>query len=141
MKTLVLLLLLCATGKPSTSLLLLDTTLRKPAQPATEFSANQYLKHHFPVYAAEVEALSNAADELVKKMEREPDCHRIDTVATAHSTLLLLKDCNPLQTFSVMLLTRIEETGVTYGYNLIHQEENRRRAQQRLLDFAAYMAR
>jgi hypothetical protein len=141
MKTLLLLLLPIFLAKPSTPLLLLDTTLRKPAQPAMDFSSVQYLQHQFPVYAADVQALVQAADKVVKEMEGEPTCHRIDTVATAHSTFLLVKDCTPLQSISVMLLTKIEETGTTYGYNLVVREENRRKAQQKVLDFATYIAR
>jgi hypothetical protein len=140
MKTLLLLVLLLLSGKPSTSLLLLDTTLRKPAQPATGFTPGQYLQHHFPVYTAEVQELVEAADKVVKEIERDLFCHDIDTIATAHSMFLLVKDCKPVQNVSVMLLTKIEETGITYGYNLIAREENRRKAQQKVLDFATYMA-
>lgn len=141
MKLLLLLLLLFASGKPTDPLLLLDTTLRKPAQPATEFSSVQYLQHHFPVYAAELQELIQAADKAVKEIASETSCYRIDTVATAHSMFLITKDCDPYQNISVMLLTRIDETGTTYGYNLVSKEENRRRAQQKVLDFAAYLAR
>jgi hypothetical protein len=140
MKTLLLLLLPLFSATPSTPLLLLDTTMRKPAKPAAEFSSVQYLQHHFPVYAEDVPDLVQAADKVVKEMEKEPSCHRIDTVATAHSLFLLVKDCNPVQNISVMLLTKIEETGTTYGYNLVAKEENRRKAQQKVLDFATYMA-
>lgn len=100
-------------GHSSTPLLLLDTALREPAQRAAEFSSVQYLQHHFPVYAAELPELIVAADKVVKEMDKEPLCHRIDTVATAHSMFLLLKDCNPTQSISVVLLTKIEETGTT----------------------------
>lgn len=122
------------------SLLILDKNLKKPIQSATSFTPEQYMQSCFPVYEKDVEAIIQAADMVVKRMENV-SCHAVDTITAAHTRLLLISDCETIQTFSIVLITDITEGNTAFGYTLVAKEENRRKAQQKLLDFATYLAR
>lgn len=127
--------------KPDPSLLVLDKSLNKPVQAATGFTTAQYLQHCFPVYASEAEAIVAATDKIVKLMEKEPVCYHVDTVATAHTMFLLMKDCDGNPNYSVVMITNLEESQTSYGFTIVRKEESRRKAQQKLLDVATYLAR
>lgn len=126
--------------KPDPSLLVLDKDLKKPVQAVTGFTTAQYLQHCFPVYASEAEAIVAAADKVVKLMEKETVCHRIDTVATAHTMFLLMRNCDENPNYSVVMITNLKESQTSYGFTIVRKEENRRKAQQKLLDVATYLA-
>jgi hypothetical protein len=126
--------------QPDPPLLVLDKNLKKPIHSATAFTTAQYLQHCFPIYASEAEAIVAATDKVVKLIEKELVCHRMDTVATAHTLFLVKQDCAPNPTYSVTVITTIEESHTSYGFKIVREEENRRKAQQKLLDFATYLA-
>lgn len=139
MKCLLALACLLYAYKPDPSLLVLDKDLKKPVHTANRFTATQYLQHCFPVYAAETSDIIAATDNVVKKLDDEPACHRMDTITAAHTTFLLIQDCDPTPAVSVILMTTVEESQTTFGFTVVSKEENRRKAQQKLLDFAAYL--
>jgi hypothetical protein len=142
MKCFIAVAFLLISGRPATSLLLLDINLKKPVQQVTGFTMTQYLQQRFPIYASEVEAIIDATDKVVKQMDREPHCNQMDTVATAHSMFLLTKSCEGGQNFTVtvVLVTKVEESQTSFGFKLVKNEMNKRKAQQKLLDFATYLA-
>ena len=125
---------------PDPSFLVLDKSLKKPVHTASEFSTAQYKEHRFPVYAAEKAAIIAATDKLVKLMDREPVCYQFDTVVAGHTSFLLIQDCGSSHTFSVMMITQVEESQTAFGFGLVRDENNKRKAQQKLLDFATYLA-
>jgi hypothetical protein len=132
------LLLLSSPSAPP--LLVLDINMKKPVHHATEFTSEQYLQRSFPVYANEAGAIIDAADQVVKLMDQEPLCHHVDTVATAHTRFLLTKSCEGGQNYSVMMLTTVDESQITFGVTLVKNETSRRKAQQKVLDMATYLA-
>jgi hypothetical protein len=123
---------------PDPSLLVLDKQLKKPIHATSEFTTTHYLQQFFPVYEAEVEALLQATDIAVKRMEKTV-CYSVDTIATPHTTILVKTECDNVRKISVTVITRIEETNTAFGYNLVEKEENKRKAQQKLLHFATYL--
>lgn len=140
MKILLALAFLLFSHKPDPSLLVLDKNLKKPVHTAIGFTTAQYLQHCFPVYASEAEALTEAIDKVVKLMEKGPVCYRIDTVATKHTMFLLMQDCGERPNYSVVMITNLEESQTSYGFTIVRNEESRRKAQQKLLDVATYLA-
>lgn len=141
MKPLIVLACLLLSFQPDPSLLVLDKDLRKPVHESAGFSTAQYQQHCFPVYAAEREVIIEATDKLVRLMERGPGCFQADTVTAGHTMFLLREDCEIIPSFSVLMITTIEESQTSFGFTLVKEEVNRRRAQQKLLDFATYLAR
>lgn len=123
------------------SLLVLDKALQKPVAATNIFTPAEYQQHYFPVYASEAAAIIEAADTVVKRMERVPACFQTDTVTAGHTTFLLLQDCGMGPNYSVILITSLEESGTSFGFAIVNEEANRRKAQQKLLDFATYLAR
>jgi hypothetical protein len=126
--------------KPNPSLLVLDKSLKKPVQAATDFTTAHYQQHRFPVYASEAEAVIAATDKVVRLMEREAVCYRVDTITSGHTSFLLMQDCDIAPNFTVMMITNIEESQTSFGFALVRNEENKRKVQQKLLDFATYLA-
>jgi hypothetical protein len=140
MKILFALVCLLFSFQPDPSLLVLDKNLKKPVLSATGFTTAQYLQHCFPVYAAEAEAIIAAIDNVVKKMDKEPVCYSVDTITTGHTVFILTQDCEPVPNYSITITTTVEESQTSYGFSIVKNEENRRKAQQKLLHFATYLA-
>ena len=139
MKMILLLASLLIWDKPTAPLLLVDTELKKPAKQVDTFTTEQYLQRGFPVYASDVDALIDAADKVVRQIETAPECYRIDTIPTAHSVFYLVRDCDQGRHITVSLVTTVEESGTSYGFTIVKREMDRRKAQQKLLDFAMYL--
>ena len=126
--------------KPDPSFFVLDKSLKKPVQSASDFTTADYKQHSFPVYASETAAIIAATDKVVKLMDKDPVCYQFDTVTTGHTTFLLMQDCGVKHNYSVMMITNIEEHQTTFGFALVKNEDSKRKAQQKLLDFATYLA-
>jgi hypothetical protein len=116
-----------------------DKNLRKPPEYTNTFTAQHYLQRGFPVYTADTEAIINATDIAVKKLESNVSCNTIDTITVAHTTFLLETTCEGPRKIKVTLITRIEETQTSYSFKLVRHETDIRKAQRKLLDFAAYI--
>lgn len=127
-------------SKPDPSFLVVDKNFKKPVQAASDFTTAEYKQHCFPVYASETPAIIAATDKLVRLMDREPVCYQFDTVVAGHTTFLLIQDCGLAHHYSVMMITNVEEHQTSFGFALVRDEESKRKAQQKLLDFATYLA-
>lgn len=138
MKFLFAALCLVLNGTPS-PLTIVDKRMKKPLKPATEYTTQDYMQHTFPIYTAEKEALVAAADKAAKWIEGAGTCYTIDTIETAHTQFRLLSDCKEGMSVSVTVFTQVAETATTYSFRLVENETDKRKAQQRLLDFATYI--
>ena len=121
------------------SLLVLDKNFKKPVQKATAFTTEQYLQQCFPVYVADVPSIIRSADLAVKLLDKQLPCNFSDTVTSAHTTIVILTDCEEVPGISIFIYTTIKETATSYSFALVSRENNWRRAQQKLLHFATYI--
>lgn len=138
-----LLLLLCSFAllhPTPPSLLVLDMNGKKPPQPATTFSTDQYLLRKFPVYAADLKLLINATEKVAKRIDRQTVCEAIDTIKANHTLIILRTDCTNVKNFSVRYVTQIDEENFLCDFELVKKEEDPRTAQTKLIDFASYLS-
>ncbi|WP_121356267.1 hypothetical protein [Flavisolibacter nicotianae] len=121
------------------SLLIVDRDLKHPPAQSTEFTLQHYLRRTFPVYAADVQNLTDAVDEAVKLVDRKPASSVLDTIAAGHTTILLATEIDGANTINITLVTELDESHASYSFALVRNEADVRKAQRRLLDFATYL--
>ncbi|HEY1022258.1 MAG TPA: hypothetical protein VGE06_08085 [Flavisolibacter sp.] len=138
MKLLFAALCLFLSGTPA-PLIIVDKNMKKPLKPASEYTTQDYMQHTFPIYTAEKAALIAAADKAAKWIERAGSCYIIDTVETDHTLFRLVSDCQGGMNVSVTIMTAVTETATTYSFRLVDNETDKRKAQERLMDFATYI--
>lgn len=120
------------------SFIIVDRDLKKPAEPAANFSLERYLQRRFPVYAAEVQALIEEADKAVKSLDTD-SCGRRQEWHTPHTTIFVEQKCDDLKVVNITLITDVEDLSSSFSFALLRNETSRHRAQRVLLDFAAYL--
>jgi hypothetical protein len=125
---------------PPSTLLVIDKDMRKPPSQTTEFSTALYMQRNFPLYAADVPVLVEAIDEAVKEVDKLTPCAPADTINAAHTTILIRKDCEAKGNINVTLITEVVEMQTSYSFSLVKGEDDVRKAQRRLLDFATYIS-
>ncbi|NTS43643.1 hypothetical protein HRG84_22375 [Flavisolibacter sp. BT320] len=138
MKLLLVALSLLLSGAP-TPLIVVDKALKKPLKSVDVYTTQDYLKGTFPIYTAERDALVAAADKVAKWIERKQDCYSIDSIKTEHTLFRMLSDCEGGLNFSITLFTEVAETATTYSFILVKNEGDKRKAQQKVMDFATYI--
>ncbi|RYZ52869.1 MAG: hypothetical protein EOO14_16170 [Chitinophagaceae bacterium] len=138
MKLFIVALSLFLTGAP-TPLIVVDKALKKPLQSVAVYTTQDYLKGTFPIYTAERDALVAAADKVAKWIERTEACYSIDSIRTEHTLFRLLSDCEGGLNVTVTMFTEIAETATTYSFILLKNEGDKRKAQEKLMDFATYI--
>lgn len=139
MKSLLLLLCMLAAYRPPEKILLVDTRLAAPVTYTDQFTTEHLFKKKFPVYVTEVAGLVEATEKLARLIDRGQTCDVSDTVRTNHSMLVLNTNCWEHKTFTVLLKTQVEGTSVSFP--LVWKEDNKRKAQTRLIDFTTYLTR
>lgn len=137
-----LFLLLCLVQLRTVSvpLLIVDMNGKKPMQLASEFSMEQYLLRNFPIYASDLKAVVAATVQAAKRIERKTVCGISDTVRAAHTLIIIRADCANIKNITVRYVTRIEEQNFLCDFELIKKEEDFRKAQIKLVDFADYLS-
>ena len=122
-----------------TPLIIVDKALKKPLKTATDYTTQDYLQGTFPIYTADREALVAAADKVAKWIERSEICYLIDSIQTEHTLFRLVSDCEGGQNVTVTIFTEVAETATTYSFMLVKNETDKRKAQEKVLDFAMYL--
>ncbi|GAA4746404.1 hypothetical protein [Flavisolibacter ginsenosidimutans] len=122
------------------SLLVLDMNGKKPPRPATEFSMEQYLSRHFPIYTSDLKAVIDASVKAAKFIDQKPACNAVDTVRAAHTVLIVRTDCSHVKSITVRYVTKIDDPKFLCDFELIKNEEDFRKAQVKLLDFVTYLS-
>lgn len=125
--------------RPADPLLVIDKDLKKPLAYTTTFTTQQYLQRMFPVYAQDVPALVEATDKAVKWIEKEQACNGSTKFNAEHTSIFVDISCDKLKTVTVTLITQVDESNTSYSFSLIRNEEDLRKAQRRMLDFATYI--
>lgn len=121
-------------------LLILDQKLKKPIRTATDFNAVQFMQNNFPVYAADVNDVIRATDKTVKYLDKIKTCFTCDTITAARTMFIIKTDClEGIENITVMVVTAMEESKSSFGFSISARETNKRKAQQNLLNFAAYL--
>lgn len=120
-------------------LLVVDKDLKKPPAHASEFTTQQYLQRLFPVYEADVQAVVETTDKAVKWIDKEQACHSSTKLTAARTTFLLEVSCKENRKINVVLVTQVEETNTSFSFALARNEEDLRKVQRKLLDFATYL--
>jgi hypothetical protein len=120
-------------------LMVLDKNLKKPIRAANEFSIQDYMHRNFPIYATDKEAIIMAADQAAKWIEQVQPCYTADSIQTPNSFFVVVTDCEEGMAYSVRLFTRVAENATVYSFTLVENEPSKRKAQQRLMDFATYI--
>lgn len=138
MKLLFAALLVVCNGTPS-PLMIVDKNMKKPLKPVMEYTTQDYMQRTFPIYTNDKSAIITAADKVAKWIEQTESCHAVDSIFTPHTTFVVSTDCNGGRNVSVRLFTQIAETATTYCFTLVEFETDKRKAQERLMDFATYI--
>lgn len=137
MKSILLLLTLSAfTYSPG--ILLIDIEMKNDIKTAEKFTIEDCIKKSFPVYAEDIKAVIEATEKTAKTIDRNDQCEY--SINANHTTIYLKKDCKKAQGFSVRFVTKLENEKTYFDFELVRNETDRRVAQQRLLDFAAYLS-
>lgn len=123
------------------SLLVIDMSGKKPLRRATEFSVDEYLSRHFPIYAADLKVVIEATEKAAKLIDRKRLCNAVDTVRAAHTLIVLRTDCAGLKNVTVRYVTKIDEQNFLCDFELVKNTEDFRTAQLKLLNFAEYLSR
>ena len=118
---------------------IVDKAMKKPLKPATDYTTQDYLQSTFPIYTADREALVAAADKVAKWIERTTSCYITDSIQTEHTLFRLLADCGGGLNVTVTMFTEVAETATTYSFVLVKNETDKRKAQEKLMDFALYI--
>ncbi|HET7896772.1 MAG TPA: hypothetical protein VFL47_03865, partial [Flavisolibacter sp.] len=87
----------------------------------------------------DVNEIEEAIDRAVKAVEKNEEAEIYDSIQAAHTTIVIAKRIMGSRNIDITLVTKLEETGVSYSFALVRQEDDTRRVQRRLLDFAMYM--
>ncbi|HEV7331566.1 MAG TPA: hypothetical protein VGN63_11050 [Flavisolibacter sp.] len=138
MKLLFAALCLLLNGAPA-SLIIVDKDMKKPLKPASTYSTQDYMQRTFPIYTSDREAIIAAADKAAKWIEQTGSCYTIDTIQTAHTLFRVVTDCEGGLNVTVTLFTEVAETATSYSFRLVENETDKRKAQERLMDFATYI--
>lgn len=138
MKLLFVALCLVLSGTPG-PLAIVDKNMKKPLKPVSAYTTGDYLQHTFPIYTAERAALVAAADKAAKWIEKAGSCYTTGSIQTDHSVFSITFDCEGGMNVSVIIFTEIAETATTYSFRLVENETDKRKAQERLMDFATYI--
>ena len=140
MKLFGMLLSLLLVNPPHPLVMLIDTNLKKPAGQTNDFGFEHYSKKQFPVYSTDVAAVALAAEKAAKLIEHQTD-FSFDTVLANRTAIVLNSDVEfHYKVITVRVVTEIEEKKVSFDFELVHKEANRRKAQKKLLDFADYLS-
>jgi hypothetical protein len=126
-------------NRPADPMLVIDKDLKKPVTMTNTFTSEQYLQRTFPVYAHDVSTVVDATDKAVKWIDREQTCNSATKITAAHTSFLINITCEEFKKISVTLITQMDESNTSYSFPLIRNEEDLRKAQRRLLDFATYL--
>ena len=138
MKLLFAALCLVLSGAPA-PLIIVDKNMKKPLKAATAYTTEDYMQRTFPIYMADKEAIIAAADKAAKWIEQTESCYTIDTIQTAHTLFRVATDCKGGLNVTVTLFTEVNETATSYSFRLVENETDKRKAQERLMDFATYI--
>ena len=122
----------------SPSIFMIDTGMKAEKKTTEDFTLDDYFKRSFPVYVDDINAVIEGAEKIAKAIDRNDRCEY--SIDANHTTIYLKKDCENTQAFSVRFVTRLENKKMSFDFELF-RNENRRQAQQRLLDFAAYLSK
>ena len=118
---------------------MIDTQLKKPISSTTDFTVDDYFRKSFPIYSEDLASVIDATETVVKKIGQEVDCFSTDTVRANHTTFIIFNNCENLKTVTVRINTRINEQNSHFDFELVKSEDNRRKAQRKLLDFSTYL--
>lgn len=124
---------------PNEPLLVVDKDLKKPPAHASEFTTQLYLQRLFPVYEADVQGVVETTDKAVKWIDKEQSCHSATRLTAARTTFLIEVSCEESRKINVVLVTQVEETNTSYSFALARNEDDLRKVQRKLLDFATYL--
>jgi hypothetical protein len=139
MKLLLAALSLLFLQQPNDPLLVVDKDLKKPLAHASEFTTQLYLQRLFPVYEADVQAIVETTDNAVKWIDKEKACSSATKLTAARTTFLIEVSCEESRKINVVLVTQVKETNTSFSFALTRNEEDLRKVQRKLLDFATYL--
>jgi len=140
MKSVLLLFSLFAFNTKPVSLLVIDMNGKTPPRHTTEFSMEQYLSRHFPIYASDLKVVINATVQAAKLIDRKPPCEAVDTIAAAHTLIIIHTECANGKELTVRYVTKIEEQNFLCDFEVLKKAEDFRAAQEKLIDFASYLS-
>lgn len=139
MKILLLTAALFLAGRPAPSLIVVDKNLKKPLLEKQGFTMQDYLQHSFPIYATDREAVIEGLDKAARWVDTTTGKPRTDTLYTAHTAIAVSMHNSEPRCFSVVLVTAIDESRTSFSFAVVTREENKRKAQQRILNLGAYL--
>jgi len=126
-------------AQPPATILVIDTYLREDVGAINDFTQEQYFKKKFPIYSSDLEKVVAAAEEAAQLLNRGTTCYKSDTIQANRTTFIIHTNCERNKEVTVQLITTIEGRYTSFDFELVRKEDNMRKAQRRILDFAMYL--
>lgn len=141
MKLLVVLLALNSFSNPPTRLVVVDKNLENPISYTDDFTTDLYFKRNFPIYLSDLDAVISTSEKVAKMLDQKTGCHISDTLYANHTIFIVHANCDERKALTIRLMTAVKEKNTSFDFELVNQDDTRRKAQRKLFDLAAYLTR
>jgi hypothetical protein len=138
MQTLIWLLSLSFINTPLGGLTVIDMNLVQPVTEETNFMMDSYFKRKFPINSVDLKAVIAASEKAARLLDSKK-VFTTDTLLKAGTTFIINTNEDVNKTITVRLITALEGGSVSFSFDLVKREVNRRKAQRKLADFGAYL--
>lgn len=139
MKIIAFLLSLCLLKSSPEKLTVIDMNLVKPPGYATEFAVDSYFKRRFPIHTSDLKDVIEATEKAAKLIDKKKDFISDTLLLSTQTTLVISASADKNKIITVRLITTLEGGSLSFNFDLVRNEDNQRKAQRRLLDFATYL--
>ncbi len=123
---------------PPDRFIVIDMNLTQPANEEADFTIDNYFKRKFPIKSGDIKSVIAAADKAAKLLDSKKT-FTIDTLLNGQTTFIICANDDEFKTVSARLITVLEGSNISFAFELLRKEDDRRKAQRKLLDFAAYL--
>ncbi|HZH66378.1 MAG TPA: hypothetical protein VEY10_15905 [Flavisolibacter sp.] len=138
MQILIWLLSLSFISAPPARLTVIDTNLVHPVTEEEDFTVDSYFKRKFPINSVDLKPVIAAAEKASKLLDSKK-VFTSDTLLQGGTTFIITSNNDQYKTITVRLITVLEESRISFSFNLLTEEGDRRKAQRKLADFGAYL--
>lgn len=134
----VCLLALALLHAPSERLTVIDMNLVQPLREVSEFGVDSYFKRQFPIHSTDVQAVATAAKSAAKLLDSKKD-FGTDSLLRGATAFVIAINFDEGKTITVRITTFLEHDKAVFSFDLLRREGDRRKAQRKLIEFAAYL--
>ena len=138
MQILIWLLSLSFISAPPAQLTVIDMNLVQPVTEEKDFTVDSYFKRKFPINSVDLKPVIAAAEKAARLLDSKK-VFTTDTLLQGGTTFIITTNNDKYKTITVRLITALEESRVSFSFNLLTEVADRRKAQQKLVEFGAYL--